>query len=83
MSNGDVYSWGSGSNGATGLNTTQNTYAPLKIKAADGVTPKFSFISCGKKHSIAVDFNGTVFVCGDNSARQLGIQHSEKILALK
>jgi alpha-tubulin suppressor-like RCC1 family protein len=32
---------------------------------------------------MTVDFSGNVFVCGDNSFRQLGIQHSDKLLSLK
>jgi Regulator of chromosome condensation (RCC1) repeat len=31
MNNGDLFMWGDGQYGATGLNSTQNTFAPIKI----------------------------------------------------
>ncbi|CDW78422.1 UNKNOWN [Stylonychia lemnae] len=81
MSNGDVYSWGQGNYGATGISTTQNTFAPIKINFKQ--QEQFINIvsaSCGKRHTMILDNNGVVFVTGDNSFRQLGIPHKDRVL---
>jgi len=75
MNNGDVYAWGQGQHGATGLQTIQNIFSPMKAEVKGNNKVKFAKISCGKKHSMALDSNGTVYVTGDNSYRQLGILH--------
>ena len=80
MSNGDVYAWGQGSYGATGLASTQNIFTPMKVEVKGGSKVRFAKISCGKRHSMAIDSNGTVFVTGDNSYRQLAFPHQERTL---
>lgn len=40
----------------------------------------FSFVSCGKKHTLAVDVNGNVYASGDNQFRQLGLPHIDRTM---
>lgn len=73
MSNGDLFTWGDGHYGATGLSSQQNAFAPIKIE----LPALFTQVSCGKKHTLAIDCQGTVYVAGDNTHRQLGISGGE------
>lgn len=56
MNNGDLYTWGDGQYGATGLNSTQNTFAPIKVQVPG--QPRFAQVSCGKRHSMALTAQG-------------------------
>jgi X-linked retinitis pigmentosa GTPase regulator len=85
MSNGELYSWGEGQFGATGLSTQSPSYAPMKvvIGSAHSVQPQYILVSAGKRHTLAIDSHGSVYVCGDNSYRQLGILSNNEVMALK
>eukprot|EP00347_Sterkiella_histriomuscorum_P009585 403340643 len=81
MKNGDLYTWGQGAHGATGLLSTQNTFAPIKVEFNKEIgNRQIAQVSCGKKHTIIVDINGKVMSSGDNTFRQLGIPHCDKVL---
>lgn len=84
FNNGDLFTWGDGQYGATGLGTSQNIYAPMKVDiSTNGSQPRFSQVSCGKRHSLALDSVGTVFITGDNTYRQLGSSSVQQIMAFR
>ena len=55
----------------------------MSIKYVEGEVPQFTYISCGKRHMLAIDSEGMVYGTGDNSFRQLGIPNFDKLLSLK
>lgn len=71
-SNGDVYAWGSNLYGAIGIDkkSTRNYLSPMKVKRPAGV--KFTAISAGADHVLALASNGTVYAWGANGVGQLG-----------
>ena len=81
FSNGELYTWGDGQYGATGLGSSGNTFAPMKVEVG-GIT-KFLQISCGKRHSLALDNMGTIYVTGDNTYRQLGNSNVNIMMGFK
>ena len=81
FSNGELYTWGDGQYGATGLGSSGNTLAPMKVEVG-GIT-KFLQISCGKRHSLALDNMGTIYVTGDNTYRQLGNSNVNIMMGFK
>ena len=83
MNNGDLYTWGDGQFGATGLNGSANTFAPMRVTVGGGHEPQFTQVSAGKRHTLAIDVQGAVFVCGDNSYRQLGINPTNEVMSLR
>ena len=47
------------------------------------IQPKFMTVSSGKRHSLAIDCLGQVYITGDNSYRQLGIANANELMAFK
>ena len=80
-SNGEMFVWGQGMNGALGINTQSNLFAPQQVHSKE--QGRFSFVDCGKRHTLAVDAGGATWVSGDNQFRQLGLPHSEKVFEMK
>ncbi len=66
--NGDLYAWGSDSDGQIGNGGAINTNQPLPVQFMGGVVA----ISAGSKHSLALSNNGDVFAWGSDSNGQLG-----------
>ena len=81
--NGEVYSWGFGSNGQLGLGfcedsfepgtglTKSRIFTPQLIKALD--EEKIIDIKCGKTFSMFINDKNELFACGVNDLNQLGI----------
>ena len=72
-SDGNLYSWGYNNSGQLGNGTTDSSRhgTPSKVAMPAGVT-KFTQISAGYKHSLALGTDGNVYSWGDNSKSQLG-----------
>lgn len=64
--NGDLYMWGSNSEGELGDGTNEYTLVP-KI-----VLSNVRSFSLGGEHSAAITFDGSLYTWGDNSSGQLG-----------
>ncbi|XP_076666112.1 HECT and RLD domain containing E3 ubiquitin ligase 4 isoform X2 [Andrena cerasifolii] len=77
--NGELYSWGSNSEGQLGLGSDiKNEMKPKVVNLA--ATP-IAFIACGGSHSIAISKSdicaGTVFGWGKNTFGQLGLNDTQ------
>ncbi|XP_078065235.1 putative E3 ubiquitin-protein ligase HERC4 isoform X2 [Mustelus asterias] len=76
--------WGDGVSTQVGLLKDQDTSAPQEIDWLRGREVKG--VSCGKRHSVFLLSDGTVFTCGDNREGQLGRKNGtstpEEVLAL-
>lgn len=74
--NGELYSWGSNSEGQLGLGV-DNKYEikPKLISSLIGIP--IVFIACGGYHSIAVSKSGAVFGWGKNTFGQLGLNDTQ------
>ena len=69
-SSGEVYSWGSNSNGQLGLDSvSERYYSPVKI----GGIPKIKALAAGSKHTLLLSEAGDVYSFGGNEYGQLGI----------
>jgi alpha-tubulin suppressor-like RCC1 family protein len=77
LSSGELFTWGEGQFGATGLGTQQNSFAPTKVEMNNS---RFLQVSCGKRHTLAIDVHGGVYIAGDNQYRQLGISGINEIM---
>lgn len=77
MNTGELFTWGEGQFGATGLGTQQNVFAPTKVELNSS---SFLQVSCGKRHTLAIDIHGGVYITGDNQYRQLGISGINEIM---
>ncbi|KJY52991.1 RCC1 domain-containing protein [Bifidobacterium kimbladii] len=78
-SDGNVYAWGSNSNGRLGDGTSSNRYTPVRVKTPDRKTypdlpADFTYlqVSAGQYHSLAVGSDGNVYAWGSNNTGQLG-----------
>jgi len=70
-SDGEVYVWGSNSNGQLGLGNTTNQTTPVKN---DGLSSYYiSNVWCGGNYTIAKSATGDIYVCGQNNNGQLGL----------
>jgi len=67
---GNVYAWGSNSNGQLGNGTTTDSNTPVKVQLPTGVTA--TAIACGHYHGLAVGSDGNVYAWGMNNNGQLG-----------
>ncbi|MCL1901543.1 MAG: InlB B-repeat-containing protein, partial [Firmicutes bacterium] len=65
---GNLWAWGSNSDGQLGDGNTTSSRTPVQIKAG----MKFSDISAGSSHNLAIDVNDNLWAWGDNSYGQLG-----------
>lgn len=64
VSNGDIYTWGSGANGRTGQNGVANTNEPTLITSFATAPDDFYDIVCGDAFCLALDISGDVFSWG-------------------
>jgi alpha-tubulin suppressor-like RCC1 family protein len=64
--NNELYTWGSGKHGATGLGKcdVNEPRKPFQVKVID--------FDCSKRNTLVVTEHGHVFGCGDNRFNQLG-----------
>ena len=53
--NGELFAWGCGVFGQTGTGNTQNCLGPVKVFPPNEKTTRFTFVDCGKRHSLTVD----------------------------
>jgi alpha-tubulin suppressor-like RCC1 family protein len=68
LTNGSVWTWGTGSNGELGNGTTGHNYTPGPTTGLSNITA----ISSGWKHTLALKSDGTVWAWGLNSHGELG-----------
>ena len=68
LTNGTVWTWGSGSHGELGNGTTGSSYFPAQVPGLTNVRA----ISAGWFHILALKADGTVWAWGDNSHGELG-----------
>src|SRR5699024_380485 len=66
---GDVYCWGSNSNGKLGNNSTTSSSTPVKVNKLSNVRS----IAVGSAHACAIDDNWEAHCWGQNNQGQLGI----------
>ena len=66
----NIYAWGSSSNGELGNGTTTEHNTPVKISVPENV--KFTQVSAGNKHAMALDSEGRVWTWGSDFYGQLG-----------
>jgi alpha-tubulin suppressor-like RCC1 family protein len=69
-SNGNSYGWGYNAYGQLGNNSTTDSDAPVLVTLPAGV--KFTHVSAGYLHSLALDSNGNTYAWGNNEVGQLG-----------
>jgi alpha-tubulin suppressor-like RCC1 family protein len=67
--NGDIWSWGTNTNGILGINSVVSTLTPRSVC---GTLKTFCRISIGVSHSAAIDKYGKVWAWGLNTSGQLG-----------
>ena len=72
---GDLYAWGSNSNGQLGINNTDSKNYATRVLNNEGTEPLYSIvdIAAGSNSSIAMDRGGNVYTWGRNDRGQLGI----------
>ncbi|MGV8876665.1 MAG: RCC1 domain-containing protein, partial [Rhodoglobus sp.] len=70
LSNGETYSWGRNDNGQLGNNSTVDSNIPVLVQTPTGV--KFTQISSGANHSLALGDDGETYAWGQNLYEQLG-----------
>ncbi len=70
---GNLYSWGYNDHAQLGIGASDSDAhaAPSKVNLPTGV-PKFTQISAGYKHSLALGTDGNLYSWGDNDKGQLG-----------
>ncbi len=70
---GTVYTFGQNENGQLGNGSDVNSAVPIKVKDANGfVNGNVKMISAGRKHSMILTDDGTVYTFGLNENGQLG-----------
>jgi alpha-tubulin suppressor-like RCC1 family protein len=67
---GTLWSWGNNSNGQLGDNTITNKLTPITTFAGGN---NWKQSSCGRGHSSVIKTDGTLWIWGNNSQAQLGI----------
>lgn len=73
-SNGEVWSWGSNSDGQLGYLTDKKiSSAPQRITSLKNIVS----IAASSGHSIALDDNGKIFTFGSNDGMQLGVSPAD------
>ena len=70
---GTLWAWGSGGDGAIGDNTSGNRSTPRQISTGAGVGINgWKQVSGGRFHSVAIRNDGTLWVWGNNGSTQIG-----------
>jgi alpha-tubulin suppressor-like RCC1 family protein len=72
-SEGEVYSWGLGKEGALGHSNFDNIKTPNKIEYFSQNNIKITKIDCGDNFTMAVSDSGRIFSWGKNNLGQLGL----------
>ncbi|KFI39447.1 regulator of chromosome condensation, RCC1 [Bifidobacterium actinocoloniiforme DSM 22766] len=67
---GNTYAWGYNFNGQLGDGTTNDSSAPVRVNTPPGV--RFTSVSAGNYHSLAISSDGHAYSWGRNSNGQLG-----------
>jgi hypothetical protein len=67
---GTLWTWGNNANGQLGDNTITNKLTPITTFAGG---TNWKQVSCGRGHSSAIKTDGTLWIWGNNSQAQLGI----------
>ncbi|MBI0145493.1 MULTISPECIES: RCC1 domain-containing protein [Bifidobacterium] len=80
-SDGNLYSWGDNSSGQLGNGTTDSLGTPSKVSLPTGV-PKFTQISAGTNHSLALGSDGNLYSWGYNYHGELGNGNSGSVVPL-
>ncbi|XP_066590462.1 probable E3 ubiquitin-protein ligase HERC4 [Prorops nasuta] len=75
--NGELYAWGSNSEGQLGLGGSNKKELKPKLVYSLAAVP-IAFIACGGYHSIVVTKSGAVFGWGKNNFGQLGLNDNQK-----
>ena len=82
--NGNVYSWGFGSNGQLGLGFCEDSFEPGKglAKSRKLLPEKINIsdiknIQCGKTFSLLINKENKLLACGNNDMNQLGFNHEK------
>lgn len=70
---GKLYSWGLNDRGQLGDSTTINKLKAVRIKSFMSHDDEIVSINCGDKHCAVLTKKGNVYVWGDNSFYQLGL----------
>ncbi|MCT6874491.1 MAG: InlB B-repeat-containing protein, partial [Bifidobacterium sp.] len=72
-SDGNLYGWGDNSYGQLGIGnpSVSPNQQPIKVILPTGI-PKFTQISAGDSHSLALGTDGNLYSWGDNTSGQLG-----------
>ncbi len=78
---GNVYSLGKGNLGALGNGTYIEKTVPTLVKTSEGFLNNVSSISAGVQTSMAVTYDGKVYVWGDNTNKKLGIEDANTAIA--
>lgn len=66
---GDVYSWGCGDEGATGLDSTEGVQTPHLVHGIERVIK----IACGSRHTMALTEESSLYAWGWGTYGQLGL----------
>ncbi len=72
--NGEVFSWGAGQFGQLGHGDLLRQTVPMKVQIHGDDSVKLIKVSAGRRHSVALDDKGRVFVWGCNDLCQLGLK---------
>jgi alpha-tubulin suppressor-like RCC1 family protein len=70
LSDGSVWSWGSGRSGQLGNGSTDKASPPVQVSVPTGVT--FTQVDSGGATCYAIDSSGNAWAWGDNNVGQLG-----------
>jgi alpha-tubulin suppressor-like RCC1 family protein len=70
LSDGSVWSWGSGRWGQLGDGSTEKASSPVQVSVPSGVT--FTQVDSGGATCYAIDSNGNAWAWGENNVGQLG-----------
>ena len=69
---GCLFTWGHGAYGRLGQGHTRDESYPRPVETSGKHTP-FKDVSCGESHTVALDMEGVVWVCGSAHYGKLGL----------